>query len=231
MLHSGLVRVIIEHIVVQTPPLARVDRPLRLMRHRRRFKLREKCNRKLLHPQVLLYPSGVHALRECDGATLNKPRDDDLRRGDVQLLSDVLNDGNVEGVLDEGTTTEGAVCLEEQAAGFSVGDELGLRVPVVQLNLVDGGLDLEVVGGQVAETSDVEAVTWQSESYSTSNLNVITDLLTPMLRTLPFLTISSSFFQVGYGSAVNLSSMTGLPFSRFSSPLKATGQCMRYRSR
>lgn len=48
-------------------------------------------------------------------------------------------------------------------------------------------------------------------------------LETPMFRTLPFSTISSSFFHVGNGSAVRASSRTlSVPF------LKATGLCMHF---
>jgi hypothetical protein len=82
-------------------------------------------------------------------------------------------------------------------------DQLGLRIPIAQFHLIDSRLYFQWVGRQILNASDVEA---RQHEMSISELHGIGHrkmniqnayLLIPIFRTLPFSTISSSFFQVG----------------------------------
>ena len=105
------------------------------------------------------------------------PRDDGLGGRDVELLRNLLDLGDVERLLDLVVASEGRVCLEKEVVLLRPLEQLGLRVPEIQLDLIHSGLVLEWVrreildprrrlgditsGGLGCVPSDVEA-TWES---------------------------------------------------------------------
>lgn len=86
------------------------------------------------------------------------PRDNHLRRRDLEFLRDLLDHGQRQSLADLLGAPERAVRLEEQAALLGKGEQVRLRVEYVQLDLVDGRLDFERVGGEVLQARNVEAI-------------------------------------------------------------------------
>jgi hypothetical protein len=101
----------------------------------------------ILTLQVLLDPARRHRLGQDHDTTLDEPRQHDLGGRQVERLRDLLHLGDFERISNELATPERAVRLEKQAALLGEREQLRLRIPEAELDLVDGRLDLEIVRG------------------------------------------------------------------------------------